>query len=605
MTPAADNKLGRRDFLILGAIWATVATLFIALNWSSIIALRMPDADDYLRLQQVRDWLAGQGWFDIAQHRVNPPTGGALHWSRIVDIPIALGILALKPLLGQATAEMVVGTALPMLTLGIAMLVAGAIAARMVGRAWAPAAALCVPFSAITYPQIMPLRVDHHGWQIVLALTLLWALTDETAKRRSGMIAGLAAAAWLNISIEGLPIVTVAALLLGARWLFDGGELPRLQAYLWALTLGSFALETITMPNAWTVVECDRVSQPYLAAFGIASLAALGASIPKVSSDWRLRLGFAGFAGAAAAAAFAFVGPQCLSGPFGDIDPLVKLLWLDRVGESMTLWDRGPGAFIAYAGFGAFGCAGAALAVRNAHGPQRLAWITVLTLALAGGALMLLVSRTGAVAHGFAAAGASYLAMTLLNRARALPIMPVRVFGTVFALVAATPILLLPALQLDLRPGVTRRVCEGAYASLNDLPPSLLFAPLDIGPRIVVGTRHSVIATGHHRNHEAMHEAIATFTGTPEAAYTRIAARNAPYLVLCSEAPEIRNYVTVAPEGFAAQLVKGQQFGWLRPVEIAPGTGLLVFAVQRRSGAPDGLRGRVAFDATPSLDAPS
>jgi hypothetical protein len=218
---------------------------------------------------------------------------------------------------------------------------------------------------------------------------------------------------------------------------------------------------------------------------------------------------------------------------------------------------------------------------------------------------MLLVSRTGAVAHAFAAAGASYLAMTLLRRARAISVMPVRVFGTVFALVAATPILLLPALKLDLKPGQTRRVCEGAYPALNTLPPNLLFAPLDIGPRIVVTTPHSVIATGHHRNHEAMHEVIATFIGTSEAAYTRIAARNAPYLVLCSEAPEIRNYAAVAPEGFAAQLVAGRRFAWLRPMDVAPGTGLLVFAVQPRNGTPDDLRGRVASDTTPSLDTPS
>ncbi len=605
MTPAADNRLGRRDFLILALIWAAVATLFIAINWESIPLLNMPDADDYLRLQQVRDWLAGQGWFDIAQHRVNPPTGGALHWSRIVDIPLALGILALTPPFGQPTAEIIVATAMPMLVLGIAMLIAGAMAARMVGKAWAPAAALCVPFSAITYPQIMPLRVDHHGWQLVLALTLLWALADETAKRRSGVIAGIAAAAWLNISIEGLPIITVAALLLGARWLFDGREFPRLQSYLWALTLGSFALETLTMPNAWTVVECDRVSQPYFAAFGIASIAAIAASIPKLRSDWRLRIGFAGVAGAVAAAGFALVGPQCLSGPFGNIDPLVKLLWLDRVGESMTLVDRGIGAFIAYAGFAAFGCIGAALAVRNAQGPQRLAWSTVLTLALAASALMLVVSRTGAVAHGFAAAGASFLAMTLFNRARAMNIMPLRVLGTVFAIVAATPIMLLPALRLDLSPGMTRRVCEGTYESLKALPPSLLFAPLDIGPRVVVTTQHSVIATGHHRNHAAMHEVIATFTGTPEAAYTRIVERGASYLVLCTEAPEVRNYRNVAPEGFAAQLAAGRRFDWLRPVDVAHGSNMLVFAVTPRAGAPDELRGRMALDATAAPDSTS
>ena len=38
---------------------------------------------------QVRDWMAGQSWFDVVQHRLNPPLGVDMHWSRLVDAPIA------------------------------------------------------------------------------------------------------------------------------------------------------------------------------------------------------------------------------------------------------------------------------------------------------------------------------------------------------------------------------------------------------------------------------------------------------------------------------------------------------------------------------------
>lgn len=601
MTPAADAKLGRREVAIVAALWLALAGAFIGIHLGSILALRMPDADDYLRLQQVRDWLAGQAWFDVSQHRVNPPTGGALHWSRVVDLPIAAGLLLLTPLFGQHNAELIVATALPLLLMGAAMFIVTAITARLVSKAWAPVAAACVPFSAITYPQIIPLRVDHHAWQLVLALTLLWALTDEMHKRRSGAIAGVAAAFWLNISLEGLPVVTIAALILGVRWLMDGRELPRLQAYLWALTLSSFALETLTMPTAWTVAECDRVSQPYLAAFAAASLAAAAASVSKLAHDRRLRVGFAGVAAAITGGVFASVGPACLGGPFAALDPLTTYFWLDRVGESMPLHERGIGAFIAYAGFALCGCAGALLAIRATHGEQRMRWITLFVLAFAAGGLMLIVSRTGAVAHGFAAAGAAFLGMTLFTQARQTKALMVRVFGTVFAIVTATPALLLPALQLDMTPGVTRRVCDNAYASLNNLPPGLLFAPLDIGPRMIVHTPHSVVATGHHRNHAAMHQVIATFTGTADFAREQITGRQASYLVLCTEAPEILSYAHDAPEGFAAQLVAGQVPAWLKPLDIAPAnSGLLVFAVDpNASAAPrDDLRGRFASDAT-------
>ena len=58
-----------------------------------------------MRMMQVRGLLHGQGWFDLRQYRLNPPFGANIHWSRLVDLPIAGLILALRPLLGGAGAE--------------------------------------------------------------------------------------------------------------------------------------------------------------------------------------------------------------------------------------------------------------------------------------------------------------------------------------------------------------------------------------------------------------------------------------------------------------------------------------------------------------------
>lgn len=245
------------------------------------------------------------------------------------------------------------------------------------------------------------------------------------------------------------------------------------------------------------------------------------------------------------------------------------------------------------------GCIGAGIAAYVSRGEHRLRWLTVFTLSLAATALMLAISRTGAVTHGFAAAGAAFLGMTLWQRARATNVTTVRVLGTVFALAIATPVLLLPALKLDLKPGVARRTCATSYTALSALPPSLLFTPIDIGPRVVVQTPHSVVATGHHRNHAAMHDVIATFTGAPDAAYAQISARQAAYVIVCPDAAEVRNYARVAPEGFAAQLLEGHTPSWLQ--RITDSGELLVFAVN--TNAPrDQLRGRMASDtpATPA-----
>src|SRR5581483_1595764 len=61
--------------------------------------------DDAMRLVEVRDLLAGQSWFDLTQYRMDPPHGGSMHWSRLIDAPIAGLILLLRPMLGVAGAE--------------------------------------------------------------------------------------------------------------------------------------------------------------------------------------------------------------------------------------------------------------------------------------------------------------------------------------------------------------------------------------------------------------------------------------------------------------------------------------------------------------------
>ena len=51
------------------------------------------DGDDQMRLVVVRDWLAGQSWWDTRQYRVLPPEGISMHWSRYIDAGIAAILL--------------------------------------------------------------------------------------------------------------------------------------------------------------------------------------------------------------------------------------------------------------------------------------------------------------------------------------------------------------------------------------------------------------------------------------------------------------------------------------------------------------------------------
>ena len=83
--------------------WLLVAGYMLLDRWGAIRGFALGDTDDNMRMMQVRALLAGQGWYDLRQYRLNPPFGADIHWSRLVDLPIAAhqaaaGAAARRPL---------------------------------------------------------------------------------------------------------------------------------------------------------------------------------------------------------------------------------------------------------------------------------------------------------------------------------------------------------------------------------------------------------------------------------------------------------------------------------------------------------------------------
>ena len=129
-----------------------------------------------MRLVQVRDLLAGQGWFDLVQHRVNPPDGTPMHWSRLVDAPIAAMIVGLRPLLGPEAAERWAVLLWPLVPALLLLPSAGLIGNRLAG---APGAVLTILAAGLAVPLVrhfVPGRIDHHNVQMALSMALVAAL---------------------------------------------------------------------------------------------------------------------------------------------------------------------------------------------------------------------------------------------------------------------------------------------------------------------------------------------------------------------------------------------------------------------------------------------
>lgn len=580
-------------------LWLLTAMVLLHAQWDSIAALQTSNPDDALRLVQVRDLLGGQSWWDVSQHRINPAGGGGLmHWSRLIDLPLAGGIALLSPLTGPDMAERIIACAWPLALLALLFL----LVTRCAGRLGDPRLALLVPvLTASNYVilyQFTPLRIDHHNVQVLLSLGILYLMLRPATMAR-GALAGLFAAAHLAISLEGLPSVALFAAILALDWAWDDkpGKSSRLTAYMLGLAGGAGLLQLATrgLPSL-TERWCDALSLPYLSALGVAAAAVAAgiAALPAGPHARWWRIGLLAVAGAASGTTLLLIEPSCAAGPFAALDPVVKAYWFDHVREGLAVWkplDSVTGFAVAPT---LVGLIGSIMAWRKATDPElRHRWLIV-GATLAGTALLsLMVLRTASTAQLMALPGCAALGLILWDRARAMPATLPRIGASLASFVALPPLAgMLAALLISSIATPTPKaaasgngglgptcVDTASVAALNRLSPTTILAPLDIGPDLLQRTPHSVVATGHHRNNAAMALTIHAFIGPSDQAAEQARRGGAMLIVACPQAPEFKTFGQVSPDGLAARLSRGDVPAGLEPLPLGPGAQLRAWRV--------------------------
>ncbi len=271
-------NLRRHPVATVLAGWLLASLLLVAASWDAIRARLLLDPDDAMRLLEVRDWLAGQGWFDVAQHRLNRGDF-PMHWSRLVDLPLAGAMLALRPLLDADGAERAALVLVPLLTLLAVIALAALLTRRLAGRARVPQAVLLVVLAPPLLFQLRPLRIDHHGWQVAAALAAAAALLAPPT-RRSGALAGAALAVLLTISLEGLPIAAATAGVAALGWAWRPARGAMVVTLGWTLAGTASALHLATRGPLWAQPACDAIAPAWLAVLWVAAIgltAAVGA----------------------------------------------------------------------------------------------------------------------------------------------------------------------------------------------------------------------------------------------------------------------------------------------------------------------------------------
>jgi hypothetical protein len=587
-------SLTRTDWLWLGAIWCVAIGSILARSFYNHGAAPLfLDTDDAMRMVVVRDFLAGQGWYDLVQHRLNTPLGAEVHWSRLIDLPLATLLFVAGVLADPQTAMAVTGTVWPLLLLGLLLWLSARVTFELVGRAGLLPALVLPILSPAVLAEFNPGRVDHHS--VIILLTMACLLASLVALRRpvAAWLAGLLAATALAVALEAAPLVVAAILAFGLGYVADPARAANLRRF--GLGLGGglvLHLAIARPPSRWLEAACDMISPVYVLAGLLVGLAYLVVSIlPTPRQAWQ-RLLLLGLFGAAATCVVVLAYPQCLEGPYGNLDPWLQDNWIAAIIEAKP-WHVSlielP-AYSAVVGLPVFlGLVAAALAFKHSPG-QRLAWLiqivflvcaTLVMLAQVRGARLAIVPTIPAAAWLIVAAREAYLRHKHLLPALGLVGAWLAFSGVILSVLVSATLMLLPdgraQAVAEVRASKLPCFLPESFADLAALPPERIMAPIDLGAHLLLETPHAVVAAPYHRNQEGVLDAFRFFNRSAEEARAIAAKRGLGLVVTCPAMPEMRGAGLTVPGTINNLLAADTPPDWLKDVSL--GGPLKIYAV--------------------------
>lgn len=538
--------------------------------------------DDIMRLLSVRDWIAGQGWYDVAQYRALPPEGVSLHWSRYIDLGIAAIIWPLSLIFPMETAELLAASIWPTFIMVINLLVIGFGTRRIFGTHAACFALICT----VLWPVTGDLHsgagnVDHHNVQMLMmtlmALAAVWPSRPVTA----GIVGGFAAAFSLAIGLESLPFVVGVGFVVLMRAVLVATPLVQRLLLTFCVALG-FSSVILWLgqaaPGTRLNPVCDQLALPTLSVIWVAVVAstlplALGRSL---SGPLAYLIATVVLTAVGIAVAWPLIS-VCLDGPYATLPPMLQEFIDTRITEAkpgLAYAKSRPDAFVSFV-LPVFvtTALGAGLWAANRRRPvqaavDNAALAGLLVLCLVGVAMIFVQMRTVIMAASVVPIIAGYVLAVQMNAYLETRNAVRALIGLVIAVMIMSPSLVVSGIRplLPERSGSAREQAAdcrtyGSLTTLNEVPPALILNHFNFGPSLLWATHHDVLSVGYHRSAAGMSNSIVPFEmeDAEMAAYVR--AAGATHLLLCN------GYRYSG--AFATALASGGDADWLRRVPLS------------------------------------
>ncbi len=575
----------------LPAVWVVVLTLALALAQASPMIANLwttgyfGDTDDALRMVQVRDLIAGQAWYDMSAYRINPADPLFMHWSRIVDVPIAILMKTFGLFASPVLAERLARLAFPAIML-LALFIGLARTARVLlgHSAILPVLLLCA-LSGAGVGQFQPGRIDHHAPQIVLLVWMLCFTVEalQNGKHRFAFYAASAAVVSLGISIENILFIAAMSAIWPVLWLLNyrnsskmifsfGAGLLTVLPLVYGATIGF---------SRWSDTSCDALSLVYFGPLMIGAAGCCLLGMTPAPDQKSLRVTTLIAVAFACAGSMYVLAPECLNGPLSSVDPLLRKYWLDNVHEARSLkasFNQSPEITAVLFGPALFGSLFALVAGYFEKDESKTRWLAVSAFITAGLVTTTWQIRGGTSLAPLAALGGAWCVLLLrawletkgIEAAATLgllAIFPLSAVGwAVTSDIAGRHLVSAPApASTAIKDGDRIENCfaAGNYDEVAQLPAGLVIAPIDVGAHLLAHTHHSVLAAAYHRNNTGNKKALDILFALPSTARALAISTGAQYVAVCMGASERRLLRKFAPFGLATKLADGKIPAWL------------------------------------------
>ena len=585
---ALDKLLKLKTWQLLGL---TFIVLFAVFGVSGKLGFIGTDNDDVMRLIQIRDLLAGQSWYDHSQYRMGGAGGTPMHWSRVIDAPVAALMWVFGLLLPQALAEKIAISIWPIIT-GLGLIIGVRLLQKDETRDDLKPfillfGLLLVGLMLVTFYMFAPGRIDHHNVQLVAIALAFIGLSDPAYSARRFGLAGIMTGLSLVIGTEALPLLAINCGFVALLWAYKGADVTRAVR---AFGLG-FALTALcgflmdTPPSDYGQIYCDVLAVNYLAlallgGLGLAGLTYIGATKNLIS-----RLIALAILGGVCGAALLMISPECLSNPLGALPENAQRFWLDHVEEAQPLLStRGVenGAFLYFIGFVAFGAL-VSLWRYKAVGftPARIYALVLLASISAMIMYQLRYFPFGLVVATFMLI--SWVAEVFVDgKAKSKDSV-----AYIFALaLSCASLWLLPSSLIEKRNGGDIEVVSGAVVNSHNhaasadnsaaaqdnidacFPESLktylqsrrvqtLLAEPNLSSPVLQFTPQRALNGNYHRNGAGIDLAVQMFLLAPDEALTMMRAHDIGHVIYCSERSAYKIYAKGKKDSLAAHVIKG------------------------------------------------